>query len=84
MECEITRDLLEPNRMDKMEAIARAIGVDSADEDDFWRERVSLETNKGKAPTFSLLSSAACFANAFTLQLLYTVLDGMEIQLSTM
>ena len=46
METEITRDLLEPGRMDKMVPIARAIGVDPDDEDDFWRERVAIETNK--------------------------------------
>lgn len=52
MESEITRDLLEPGRMDKLEAIAKAIGVDSSDEDDFWRERVALETNKAVVHSF--------------------------------
>ena len=52
MEAEITRDLLEPGRMDKMEPIARAIGVDPTDEDDFWRERVAMETNKAIVYSF--------------------------------
>ena len=52
METEITRDLIEPCRMDKMEAIAKAIGVDSSDEDDFWRERVAIETNKAVVHSF--------------------------------
>lgn len=52
METEITRDLLEPGRMNKMELIAKAIGVDSTDEDDFWRERVAIETNKAVMASF--------------------------------
>ena len=52
METEITRDLLEPGRMDKMEDIARAIGVDPTDEEDFWRERVAIETNKAVMHSF--------------------------------
>ena len=52
MECEITRDLIEPGRMDKMEAIAKAIGVNSTDEDDFWRERVAHEMNKAVVYSF--------------------------------
>jgi len=51
-ETEITRDLLEPGRMDKMEAIARAIGLDPTDEEDFWRERVAIETNKAVMHSF--------------------------------
>ena len=52
MESEITRDLLEAGRMNKMEAIARAIGVDPTDEDGFWREHVMLETNKAVMHSF--------------------------------
>lgn len=51
METEITRDLIEPHRMNKMEAIAKAIGVDTAN-DDFWRERVACETNRAVCHSF--------------------------------
>mmetsp|Transcript_3234 Transcript_3234/g.7163 ORF Transcript_3234/g.7163 Transcript_3234/m.7163 type:complete len:1592 (+) Transcript_3234:138-4913(+) len=51
METEITRDLLEAGRMDKQAAIAKAIGVEE-DEDDFWRERVAIETNKAVMHSF--------------------------------
>jgi nitric oxide synthase oxygenase domain/subunit/hemoglobin-like flavoprotein len=52
METEITRDLIEPCRMNKLEEIAKAIGVDSTDEDDFWRERVAHECNKAVVYSF--------------------------------
>jgi len=51
METEITRDLLEAGRMDKMGQIAKAIGIEE-DEDDFWRERVAIETNKAVMHSF--------------------------------
>ena len=38
--------------MDKMEPIARALGIDTSDEDDFWRERVALECNKAVVHSF--------------------------------
>ena len=54
METEITRDLLEACRMDKQAAIAKVIGVEE-DKDDFWRERVALETNKAIVHSFVFL-----------------------------
>lgn len=38
--------------MNKMEAIAKAIGVNPDDEEDFWRERVAIETNKAVMHSF--------------------------------
>ena len=52
METEITRDLLEPGRMDKMEPVARALGLDPTNEDSFWRERVTIEMNEAVMYSF--------------------------------
>lgn len=53
METEITRDLLEEGRMNKMESIARAIGVDPIDDGcSFWREQVAIATNQAVMHSF--------------------------------
>jgi nitric oxide synthase oxygenase domain/subunit len=53
METEIARDLWEPHRYNKAEAIARVLGLDTSSEQTLWRDRAFLELNAAILHSFS-------------------------------
>ena len=51
---EIARNLLEPNRYNKLEIIGRCLNLDMKNNTTFWKDRVSLELNFAIAHSFAL------------------------------